>query len=297
MSQPTPPGNNPGFSSGAPRQQFGGPNSGPYRPSGPGPNSGPPANRPPFSGGPGAPYRAPGSSPGPGTGPGAPYRAPGSTSGPPGNRPNSPFDKRRPRVETGPRRNDRIRAQEVRVLDPDGKMLGVMDIDHAISTAKQYGLDLIEISPNAVPPVCRIADFGKFLYEQNKREKETRQKQTAAKLKEVKLRVRIDPHDLLIKLRHAELFLFHGDKVKISLQLRFRETSQAETAIEVVKKAVADLAHVSHSDFVPRLNGRSVVAMLSPVPEQKRKLKLNEKGASVHDAKDDTGEEEDDDES
>lgn len=275
MSQPNNPGYNPGHSAGAPRPSYGGSSSGPYRPSGPAP-SGPSQNRP---AGPSGPYRPGGS----------------SSSGPGGNRPSGPYDKRRPRVEVGPRRNDRIRANEVRVIDPEGKMIGVLGIDHAIATARQYGLDLIEISPNAVPPVCKIADFGKFLYEQNKREKETRQKQTAAKLKEIKLRVRIDPHDLMIKLRHAELFLFHGDKVKVSLQLRFREQNQSEAAIEVVKKAIVELAHIGQSDFVPKLNGRSIVAMLSPIPEQKRKLKLNEKGASVKDAKDDSDDEDEED--
>ena len=179
----------------------------------------------------------------------------------------------RNRGPKGLRRNDRIRAPEVRVIGPEGTNLGVMHPKKALELAKGVGLDLIEISPGAKPPVCRILDFGKYLYEESKKSKDA--KQNTTKLKEVKFRVRIDEHDFITKLRRAESFLDHGHKVKLSLQFRGRENEHRELGFERINLAAKELAGVATVDMEPRLVGRQVTATLSPLPEQKRVLKFN----------------------
>ena len=179
----------------------------------------------------------------------------------------------RNRGPKGLRRNDRIRAAEVRVIGPEGTNLGVMAPRKALELAKKVGLDLIEVSPSARPPVCRILDFGKFLYEESKKQKDT--KQASTKLKEVKFRVSIDAHDFETKLRRAEGFLNHGNKVKLTLQFRGRENEHRELGYERVKLASEELAGVASPDSDPRLVGRQVTQILSPLPEAKRKLKFN----------------------
>lgn len=198
----------------------------------------------------------------------------------------------RNRGPKGLRRNDRIRAAEVRVIGPEGTNLGVMPPKKALELAQKVGLDLIEISPAARPPVCRILDFGKFLYEESKKQKDTKQHTT--KLKEVKFRVRIDDHDFETKLRRAEGFLNHGNKVKLTLQFRGRENEHRELGFERVTLAAKELEGVSSADSPPKLVGRQVTAILSPLPEHKRKLKFNHPD---HDAyEDEEHEDHDDDE-
>ncbi len=182
----------------------------------------------------------------------------------------------RRRFDRGPRKNDRIRAREVRLLSPEGKQIGVVSRDEALALAKEVGLDLVEISATARPPVCRILDFGKYQYEQSKRQKENKAKlSSASKLKEVKFRVRIEEHDYMTKLRHAEEFLFKGNKVKISLMFRGRENEHKELGVEMVQRASDDLAHIATPDSEPRLAGRFVNLVVSPLPAAKRKLKYN----------------------
>ena len=193
------------------------------------------------------------------------------------------------------RKNERIRARQVRLVGPDGKQLGVVDRDEALSLAKQVGLDLVEVAATATPPVCRILDFGKYMYELSKKEKE--KKHNTSKIKEVKFRVRIEQHDYVTKLRHAEEFLFKGNKVKVTLQFRGREMEHRELGVEVVARAVADLAHVGVADGEPRMAGRMVNLIMSPLPQNKRKLKYNEPDI-VHrpdtpDDHDDAGDEDD----
>jgi len=171
------------------------------------------------------------------------------------------------------RRNHRIRAPQIRVIGPDGSQIGVMTSDQGIKLAAQYGLDLVEVAPSATPPVCRILDFGKYMYEESKKSKSS--KTSAAKLKEIELTPRIDPHDLETKLRHAEEFLFHGNKVKMKLKFRGREMAHTEIGFEIVKKAIADLETIGHPDSDAKLNGRNIIVMLSPLPTNKRKLKFN----------------------
>ncbi len=182
----------------------------------------------------------------------------------------------RNRGPKGLRRNERIRCAEVRVIGPEGANIGVMSPKKALELAKEVGLDLVELSPNAKPPVCRILDFGKYLYEESKKQKDT--KQHVTKLKEIKFRVSIDPHDFLTKMKRAEGFLDDGDKVKLSLGFRGRENEHRELGFERIKEAVKELSGVSSADSEPRLVGRQVTLILSPLPASKRKLKFHKPG-------------------
>lgn len=172
--------------------------------------------------------------------------------------------------DAGPRRNDRIRVPEIRCIGPRGEQLGIIPTKDALEIARLHGLDLLEIAPTAQPPVCRIVDYGKYLYEESKKQKQ--QKQTATKMKEVKLRPRIDDHDLFVKVRLAEMFLFNGNKVKVTLMFRFRELEHPEFGYDAVQRVVDAVSHVGTLDNQPKLMGRSITAMLSPVPQNRRKL-------------------------
>ena len=172
------------------------------------------------------------------------------------------------------RRNERIRAPEVRVIGPDGNQLGVMHPKEALTIAKRAGLDLVEVSATARPPVCRILDYGKYQYEQSKKQKES--KSSSQKIKEIKLRVRIDTHDYMTKIRRAEEFLDKGNKLKVTLQFRGREMEHKDLGFEKVKQAVTDLGHIGTADMEPKLVGRSVSVVMSPLPEGKRHMKYHE---------------------
>ena len=166
--------------------------------------------------------------------------------------------------------NGKIRAREVRVIGPDGGQLGVFPLNDALNLARQHGVDLVEISPNAVPPVCRIVEIGKFRYELAKKEKESRKHQHASTVKEVQLSPRIDPHDLGIKLMHAIGFLCEDMKVKVALKFRGREMAHTEIGFEVINKFIAEIAPFGHPDFQPKLVGRAINLMISPLPRNKR---------------------------
>ncbi len=196
------------------------------------------------------------------------------------------------------RRNERIRAREMRVIGPEGKQIGVLQRHEALQLAKSVGLDLVEISPSARPPVCRILDFGKYKYEQSKKHKEKH----ASRVKIVKFRVRIEQHDYITKLRRAEEFLYKGNKVKISLQFRGREMEHTELGFDVVRRAVKDLDHVAVPEGEPRMAGRQIFASVAPLPQNKRKLKYNEhvseeEGSDDSDESDELDEVDDSDES
>jgi translation initiation factor IF-3 len=171
------------------------------------------------------------------------------------------------------RKNDRIRVPEVRVIGADGKQVGILQTRDAIKLAQTSGLDLVEVSPGTRPPVCRILDYGKYMYELGKKQKD--HKSHASKLKEVKFRPRIEQHDYITKLRHAEEFLFDGNKVKMTLFFKGRELEHKDLGFETVKRALADLAHVGTPDQSARLMGRNITLTLSPLPPNKRKLKFN----------------------
>mgnify|MGYP003674768441 CR=1 FL=1 len=167
------------------------------------------------------------------------------------------------------RRNQRIRVPEIRVISPEGKQLGVMPTEKALNLARQFNLDLVEVAGTAHPPVCRIMDFGKYIYEEQK--KSSNSKSTASKIKEIELSPRIDDHDLMTKLRHAEEFLDEGAKVKMRLKFRGREMAHTDIGFVVMKRAIAELEGMGHADSEPKLNGRQINVMLTPHPANKRK--------------------------
>ncbi len=166
--------------------------------------------------------------------------------------------------------NGKIRAREVRVIGADGKQLGVLSLGEALTQARANGVDLVEIAPNATPPVCRLVDYGKFRYEQAKRDKESRKHQHATKVKEVQLSPKIDPHDLEVKLSHAIGFLCDDMKVKVTLKFRGREMAHTEFGFQVVQKFLAEIAPYGHPDFEPKLIGRGINVMITPLPRNKR---------------------------
>lgn len=166
--------------------------------------------------------------------------------------------------------NGKIRAREVRVIDTDKKMLGVLPLNEAINLARTRGVDLVEIVPNAVPPVCRLVDFGKYRYEQAKQDKESRKHQHANKVKEVQLSPNIDPHDFGVKLQHAVEFLCEEMKVKVTLRFRGREMAHKEFGFKQVEKFIKELAPYAHPDAPPKLIGKGINVMLSPLPRNKR---------------------------
>ena len=166
--------------------------------------------------------------------------------------------------------NGKIRAREVRVIDSDKKQLGVLPLGEAINLARSQGVDLVEIAPNATPPVCRLVDFGKYRYEQAKQEKEARKHQHANKVKEVQLSPNIDPHDFGVKLQHAINFLCEDMKVKITLRFRGREMAHKEFGFQQVEKFIGSLTLFGHPDAPAKLIGKGINVMLSPLPRAKR---------------------------
>jgi translation initiation factor IF-3 len=166
--------------------------------------------------------------------------------------------------------NGKIRAREVRVIGAEGNQVGVFPLAEAINMARQHGVDLVEIAPNATPPVCRIVDYGKFRYEQSKKEKEAKKHQHANKVKEIQLSPSIDPHDFGVKLNHAIEFLCEEMKVKVTLRFRGREMAHKEFGFQQVQKFIRDIAPYGHPDADPKLIGKGIVLMLSPLPRNKR---------------------------
>ncbi|MBI1840100.1 MAG: translation initiation factor IF-3 [Verrucomicrobia bacterium] len=166
--------------------------------------------------------------------------------------------------------NGKIRAREVRVIAHDGQQVGVLTLADALNLARQQGLDLVEISPNAVPPVCRVVDYGKYRYELAKREKDSKKSNHSSKVKEIQLSPSIDPHDFGVKRDHAINFLCEDMKVKISLRFRGREMAHKEYGFQQVQKIIVELAPFGHPDQPPKLVGRGITAMLSPLPRNKR---------------------------
>ena len=181
-----------------------------------------------------------------------------------------PFPSRHSSPDSFVRVNGKIRAREVRVIGVDGKQLGVISLNEALTMARQHGVDLVEIAAAAIPPVCRLVDYGKFRYEQAKKEKESKKHQHATTVKEVQLSPRIDPHDLGIKTQHAIGFLCEDMKVKVVLKFRGREMAHQEFGFQVVNKFIADIAPYGHPDFNPKLIGRGINVMISPLPRNKR---------------------------
>lgn len=205
----------------------------------------------------------------------------------PGGGGNRPGGRDRPngRFVDQTRVNERIRAPKVRVVEEDGHhQLGILPTAQAIRIAKERGLDLVEVAPNADPPVCKIVNYGKYKYIQEKHKKEAHKHQKGGKVKEMKFRIGIDPHDYLIKITHAEDFLAEGHKVRIQLQFRGRQMAHQELGHQLAKKIKEDLLTMGHVDQDPRMAGRNINMQLSPLPERQRvrKFKAHLKGVTEH---------------
>ncbi|MDG4650048.1 translation initiation factor IF-3 [Roseibacterium sp. SDUM158017] len=160
--------------------------------------------------------------------------------------------------------NDRIRAPEIRLIGPEGENLGVVHPAKAMDLAVEAGLDLVEISPNAEPPVCKIMDFGKFKYETQKREAEARKKQKTIEVKEVKFRPNTDVHDYEVKMRNVTRFLEAGDKVKVTLRFRGREMAHQNLGRELLERVASDVEGLGKVENMPKMEGRQMVMMIGP---------------------------------
>lgn len=165
------------------------------------------------------------------------------------------------------------------ILAATNEQLGIMRLDEAIRRARSFGLDLVEIAPQAKPPVCRIIDFGKFRYDLAKHEKDKRH--SVSKVKEIKFRVKIAEHDYLTKIRHAEDFLDKGNKVKVNLQFRGREMAHKDLGMVVVQRVREDLSGMAHVDMEPKLVGRAIGMTLSPLPANKRHRRFSKHGEII----------------
>jgi translation initiation factor IF-3 len=168
--------------------------------------------------------------------------------------------------ETGPRVNDRIKAQEIRLIGPEGQNVGVVTPTRAMELAAQVGLDLVEISPNAAPPVCKIMDFGKYKYEQQKRESEARKKQKTIEVKEVNFRPNTDINDYNVKMRNVIRFLEGGDKVKVTLRFRGREMAHQNLGRILLERVAEDVKELGKIENMPKMEGRQMVMMIGPLP-------------------------------
>jgi len=160
--------------------------------------------------------------------------------------------------------NERIRVPQVRVIGDDGQQVGVLPVREALTLAQSKGLDLVEVSPTARPPVCRIMDYGKFKYEQNLRARKAKKKQHHTHLKEIKMRPKIDDHDYGFKMRHAREFLGERDKVKFTITFRGREMAHTEIGHELMKKILSELTDIAIVESPPRQEGRSINAVVMP---------------------------------
>ena len=170
-----------------------------------------------------------------------------------------------PTRDTGPRVNERIRAPEIRLIGAEGENIGVITPERALVLAEEAGLDLVEISPNATPPVAKIMDFGKFKYETQKKESEARKKQKVIEVKEIKFRPNTDTHDYDVKMRSVIKFLQGGDKVKITLRFRGREMAHAELGRKLLERVGEDVIEYGKVEAMPRLEGRQMTMMINPV--------------------------------
>jgi translation initiation factor IF-3 len=162
----------------------------------------------------------------------------------------------------GPRANDRIRASQVQVIGSDGKNLGTLPTQEAINIAKQQGLDLIEISPNASPPVCKIIDMGKYKYDLQKKTNKAKKKQKIVNLKEIKLRPVTDIHDYNFKIKNAQKFLGKGDKVKFTVKFRGREMQHTNLGYELMKRIINDTVEVGKVEVRPKFEGRQIIMII-----------------------------------
>jgi len=161
--------------------------------------------------------------------------------------------------------NQDIRAREVRVVDEEGEQIGVLSLDDALKAAGERGLDLVEVSPNAVPPVCRIMDYGKYKYQASKRAAEAKKKTARVDIKEVKLRPKTEVHDFQFKVRNARRFLEGGNKVKVTVMFRGREVTHPEFGVRIMEQVAKDLEDIAMIESIPRMAGRFMTMVLAPI--------------------------------
>jgi len=160
--------------------------------------------------------------------------------------------------------NERIRAPKVRLIDADGQQIGIVSREQALNRAREQGLDLVEVAPQANPPVCRIMDYGQFLYQQAKKLKEARKKQTTVEVKEIKVRPKTDVHDLETKIRHIKRFLAGKNKVKVRVFFRGREITKPDLGKEVLDKILQAVEDEAQVEMRPRMEGRQMIMILAP---------------------------------
>lgn len=171
----------------------------------------------------------------------------------------------RPQEEGGLNINEQIRARQVRLIGEEGEQIGVVAIAEALRMAEEAGLDLVEISPNAEPPVCKVLDYGKYKYEQQKKAAEARKKQKVIEVKELKFRPNIDEHDYQVKVKAARRFLEAGDKVKITLRFRGREMAHLDLGMNVMKRVKEELLDLAKVEMEARVEGRQAIMVLMPL--------------------------------
>lgn len=164
--------------------------------------------------------------------------------------------------------NEKIRAREVRLIDVNGEQLGIKTRSEALDIAANANLDLVMVAPNAKPPVCRVMDYGKYRFEQQKKEKEARKKQTVIKVKEIRLSPNIEEHDFNTKLRNARKFLTKGDKVKASVRFRGRAITHKELGQNVLERVAEECKDIAQIETKPKMEGRSMFLMLAPLNEK-----------------------------
>lgn len=200
--------------------------------------------------------------------PSNPSGPPGSSgpSGPPFSRPRFPRERFPTFNKDEHRINERIRVPQVRLIDENGGQVGVVPTAQALQMARDRGLDLMEVSPNAQPPVCKICDYGKFKYEKKKKDHQAKKKQVVIKVKEVQLRPQTDQHDLDYKFRNIREFLSEGDKAKITILFRGREIAYAENGYKIMKGLIEDMKDVAIVESPPKLEGKKMIMILAPAP-------------------------------
>ena len=175
-----------------------------------------------------------------------------------------PIRTAQPAAKEGPRINEEIRVREVHLIDKDGKNLGNVTIAEALAAAQESGLDLVEISPNATPPVCKLLDIGKYKYQEQKKQAEARKKQKVVEVKEIKFRPMIDDHDYQVKMRSMQRFFEEGDKVKVTLRFRGREMARMELGTRLLNRVKDDTTKLAKVESEPRFEGRQMVMVLAP---------------------------------
>ncbi|HIW00833.1 MAG TPA: translation initiation factor IF-3 [Candidatus Desulfovibrio intestinipullorum] len=166
--------------------------------------------------------------------------------------------------DDGVRRNELIHAREVRVIGVEGEQLGIMSRNEAIAAAREVGCDLVEVSSNSEPPVCRIMDYGKFKYEQQKKRQDAKKRQAVVQVKEIKVRPKTDDHDYETKVRHVRRFLEDGDRCKVTVFFRGREIVHKDRGMDILERFIKDLEEVARVDQEPRAEGRTLQMLLVP---------------------------------